>query len=268
VGESVVKAVHLYRKLRGSSQAVLARCSDGLYYAIKFTNNPNGICALRNELVTTRLAQALDLPVPNCSLVFVDEWLLTHTPEVAMTTGATRSKYEAGTHLGSATPYDVQRSQAFEAVFSGFTNRITNPREFAGMLVLDLWTGRSAARQLLLVRDPTATAYGAYKAVFIDHKMNLSYEGGTDGVYPFASCRDVYRSIYGWESFEPWLTRIEELDLKVIRWALTCVPDGWGAGEEWRLQVFNHLNEGRAVGSRISQLRTQNPDIFPNWLLS
>ena len=80
--EFPTEAVQFVRKLRGSSHSVLTRCSDDHYYVVKFTNNPNGLTALKREVITTRLARRLSLPVPDYSFVYVSDWLLAHTPEI------------------------------------------------------------------------------------------------------------------------------------------------------------------------------------------
>jgi len=47
-----ISANMLIKKQRGMSQSVLAKCSDGGYYVLKFKNNPRGLNALVSEVVT------------------------------------------------------------------------------------------------------------------------------------------------------------------------------------------------------------------------
>ena len=47
------------------------RCSDGYYYVVKFQNNPQGVRILANELLATRLAARIGLPVPGAAVVEV-----------------------------------------------------------------------------------------------------------------------------------------------------------------------------------------------------
>ena len=52
------------RALRGGSQSRLMRASDGNHYVVKFRDNPQGSRILANELLASRLAEQLGLPVP------------------------------------------------------------------------------------------------------------------------------------------------------------------------------------------------------------
>src|SRR6202042_2793562 len=51
------------RRMRGGAQAHLMRCADDNYYVVKFQNNPQGRRILANELLATRLAARMGLPV-------------------------------------------------------------------------------------------------------------------------------------------------------------------------------------------------------------
>ena len=53
------------RKVRGASQAILARASDGKLYVVKFRNNRQGPNLLFNECMGTELYLQAGLPVPS-----------------------------------------------------------------------------------------------------------------------------------------------------------------------------------------------------------
>ena len=48
------------------------RCSDGHLYVVKFQNNPQHLRVLANELLATRLAERVGLPVPVTEIVQVE----------------------------------------------------------------------------------------------------------------------------------------------------------------------------------------------------
>ena len=59
------------RRMRGGAQAQLLRCDDHGYYIVKFQNNPQHLRILVNEMLGTRLAARLGLPVPQVEVVEV-----------------------------------------------------------------------------------------------------------------------------------------------------------------------------------------------------
>ena len=64
-------AVEHIRRMRGGAQSHLMRCADENYYVVKFQNNPQGTRILANELLGTRLAARIGLPVPGATAVEV-----------------------------------------------------------------------------------------------------------------------------------------------------------------------------------------------------
>jgi hypothetical protein len=77
-----VEAVQHVRRMRGGAQAHLMRADDGHFYVVKFQNNPQHLRVLANELLATRLAESVGLPVPMTDIVIVQEWLIKNTPEL------------------------------------------------------------------------------------------------------------------------------------------------------------------------------------------
>src|SRR6476661_8955130 len=77
-----VEAVQHVRRMRGGAQAHLMRADDGHFYVVKFQNNPQHLRVLANELLATRLAELIELPVPATEIVEVGAWLIEHTPEL------------------------------------------------------------------------------------------------------------------------------------------------------------------------------------------
>jgi len=66
-----VEAVQHVRRMRGGAQAHLMRADDGHFYVVKFQNNPQHLRVLANELLATRLAESVGLPVPITEIVTV-----------------------------------------------------------------------------------------------------------------------------------------------------------------------------------------------------
>ncbi len=70
--------------MRGGAQSHLMRASDGHYYVVKFKNNPQHLRVLANELLATRLAERIGLPVPVTEVIEVEPWLIANTLELSM----------------------------------------------------------------------------------------------------------------------------------------------------------------------------------------
>ena len=74
-----VLAVQGIRRMRGGAQSQLMLGADGKLWVVKFQNNPQGVRVLANELIATRLAEAVGLTVPATDVVEVTEWLVQNT---------------------------------------------------------------------------------------------------------------------------------------------------------------------------------------------
>src|SRR5256885_14991300 len=102
-------AVQHVRRMRGGAQAHLMRCDDGHFYVVKFRNNPQHLRVLANELLATRLAERVGLPVPTVEVVEVSDWLVEHTPDLKIQLGRESLQCQAGVpvwcRLGGGAPW-------------------------------------------------------------------------------------------------------------------------------------------------------------------
>src|ERR1700712_3668499 len=97
-----VLAVQAIRRMRGGAQSQLMLGSDGKLWVVKFQNNPQHLRVLANELIATRLAEAVGLSVPACDVVEVTDWLIRNTPDMQMRLGrAGRAPSPGGLQFGS-----------------------------------------------------------------------------------------------------------------------------------------------------------------------
>src|ERR1700751_2152522 len=78
----------------GDSQAVrrgaksqLMLGADGHLWVVKFQNNPQHRRVLANELIATRLAEAIGLTVPKSNVIEVSDWLIRNSPGMVMELG-------------------------------------------------------------------------------------------------------------------------------------------------------------------------------------
>src|ERR1700743_2276178 len=138
-----VVAVQHVRRMRGGAQGHLMRCSDGHYYVVKFQNNPQHLRVRVNEMWATRLAERVGLPVPATEVVEVDDWLIEHTPELHVQLQHSTARCFPGLQFGSRYVVDPMAGQVLDYIPMEMLDRVRNLETFAGMLVVDKWTGNA-----------------------------------------------------------------------------------------------------------------------------
>ncbi|HEU4414182.1 MAG TPA: HipA family kinase, partial [Candidatus Angelobacter sp.] len=212
-----VEAVQHVRRMRGGAQAHLMRAEDGHFYVVKFQNNPQHLRVLANELLSTRLAERLGLPVPVTEIVTVADWLIQNTPELRMDMAGLSSHCKAGLQFGARYVCDPAEGQVFDYLPESMLAKVRNLAAFAGMLVADKWLGNANGRQAVFWKKAQERKY---TATFID--QGYCFNAG-EWNFPDSALRGVYarnfvyQEVRGWESFEPWLGRVEKFDPVTVR---------------------------------------------------
>jgi len=262
-----VLAVQQIRRMRGGAQGQLMLGADGHVYVVKFQNNPQHIRVLANEFLASRLAAAAGLTVPEVELMEVSSWLVENTPELEMDLGRTRVRCQAGLQFASRFVGGLMPGQVVDYLPEEQMAEVRNLGEFAGILALDKWTGNANGRQAVFTRRQRERRY---RAVFIDfgycfHAGEWRFEDAPlRGVY-FRN--DVYREVRGWESFEPWLTRLETLPAETVWAAANEIPPEWYGGDLTEMEAL--VERLLARRSRIRELITgfgkSGRKPFPKW---
>ena len=268
-----VLAVQAIRRMRGGAQSQLMLGADGKLWVVKFRNNPQGERVLANELMATRIAEAVGLTVPKCDVVEVSEWLVRNTPGMVVELGSAKAgrsgveRCSAGLQFGSQFAGGLMPGQVVDYLPEAQLEEVRNLGEFAGMLAVDKWTGNCNGRQAVFERKPRERKY---RAVFID--QGFCFNAG-EWTFPDVPLRGVfprnlpYARVRGWESFEPWLSRVEEFAAGAL-WAIAeAVPPEWYGGD---VAVIERLMETMLVRrSKVRELivafRESGRAPFPNW---
>jgi hypothetical protein len=262
-----VLAVQQIRRMRGGAQGQLMLGADGNAYVVKFQNNPQHLRVLANELLATRLAVAAGLSAPEAELIEVSQWLIDNTPELEIDLGRTSERCRAGLQFGSRFVGGMMPGQVADYMPEEQLGELRNVREFAGILALDKWTGNANGRQAVFVRRARERRY---RAVFIDygycfHAGDWKFEDAPlRGVY-FRN--HVYREITGWESFEPWLTRMETMPAETVWAAANEVPPEWYGGDlsEMEVLVEKLLARRSRIRELIEAFGKSDRKPFPKW---
>lgn len=243
------------------------RCSDGNFYVVKFRNNPQHTRVLANEMLATRLAEAAGLPVPATEVVEVGEWLVEHTEELTIQLGGNSIRCQPGLQFGSRYVVSPLEGQVFDYLPAEMLERVRNVDAFAGMLVIDKWTSNANGRQAAFWRKLREKKY---TATFIDQGYCFNAGDWTfldsplRGVY---ARNEVYAGVRGWESFEPWLMRVETMEEDVIWRIAGEVPPEWYGGEWDEMErLARTLIERRSrVRELIEGFRVSSRHPFPLW---
>lgn len=261
-------AVQQVRRMRGGAQSHLMRCADENYYVVKFQNNPQGRRILANELLGTRLAARLGLPVPPPAVVDVREDLIRHTEDLVMQLGRGRAPCQAGRQFGSRYPGPPAETVVYDFLPDEQLGATRNLADFCGMLALDKWACNTNGRQAIFFRP---RGEDSYQARMVDQGF---FFNACEWNFPDAPLRGlyarhrVYESVRGMESFEPWVTRIEEkIDEAVLEELAGEIPPEW---YEFDLDALERMLEQLLRRrSRVRELilsawkSTAQP--FPHW---
>jgi hypothetical protein len=264
----LVEAVQHVKRMRGGAQSHLMRCSDGEFYVVKFLNNPQHLRVLANEMLATRLAERAGLPVPATEVVEVGEWLVEHTPELHIQLAHNVVRCQAGLQFGSQYAMSPLMGQVFDYVPVEILEQVENLTAFAGMLVIDKWTGNANGRQAAFCKRLRARKY---TAKFIDQGYCFNAGEWTFPDYPLRGVyarNEVYAGVRGWESFEPWLKRVETMQEDLVWSVAGEIPPEWYGGEweEFEKLVRTLIMRREKVRELIEAFRVSVRRPFPDWV--
>lgn len=265
-----VVAVECIRRMRGGSQPFLMGCDDGETYVVKFRNNPQHVRILANEMLASRLAALIRLPVPGQAFVQVSQSLISGTPLLNFETAGRAEQCASGLHFGSRFPGAPSRTLVVDFLPDRLLRRVSNLAPiFLGAYVLDKWTCNCDGRQVIFYRTLDQSG-NRYSATLIDHGFCFN-----DGEWNFPDNpirslyprRLVYESVRGLKSFEPYLSRIENIEASELEECLREVPREWCGDDPDQIsrlaeQLYQRRRQLRQliVDAKRSSLRP-----FPNW---
>jgi hypothetical protein len=262
-----VTATQQIRRMRGGAQSHLMLASDNNLYVVKFSNNPQHIRVLANELLATRLGAAVGLAVPPSEVIEVTDWLIRHTPELNIDLRGGQQPCRPGLQFASRWVGGLMPGQVVDYLPEAQLLEVRNLGEFAGVLALDKWTCNINGRQAVFQKSRRERRYSA---TFIDqgycfHAGDWKFiDASLGGVF---AENTVYRGVTGWDSFEPWLSRIESLE-PAVAWAIAeNIPPEWYGGDVSALEVLVEkllARRGR-VRELITAFRESARQPFPNW---
>jgi hypothetical protein len=266
-----VRAVEFVRRMRGASQPRLLRCEDGENYVVKFCNNPQHVRVLANEMLASRLALLMGLPVPGPAYVEVTAELVAGNPLLEFDIGQRREPCAPGLQFGSRFPGTPSRTLVVDFLPDRLLKSVVKktPEVFLGAFVFDKWTCNCNGRQMIFYRS-TDQEGSAYSAALIDHGFCFNDgdwnfpDSPIRGLYPRGL---VYECVRGLNSFEPFLSRVENLEASELEACVRGIPREWcGEYPEQLMQLVERLFERRRrVRQALVDARDSSLAPFPNW---
>jgi hypothetical protein len=262
----MVLSVEQIRRMRGGAQGHLMRCDDGGYYVVKFQNNPQHLRILANEMLGTRLAERMGLPVPRAEVVQVRRELIELTADLVIQLGVGRTRCLAGKQFGSRFPGNPACLKVQDFLPDEELGEVGNLTDFAGMLVYDKWTCNTNGRQAIFFVENDR-----YQALMIDQGFCFNAgewnfpDAPLRGIYPR---HRVYEHVTSIESFEPWLTCVEQCINKALLAEIAeGIPSEWYGEEYEKLrELLLRLDQRRGrVRELIVAARDSGRQPFPNW---
>ena len=265
-----ISAREFLHRMRGASQPWLVLCDDGAGYVVKFQNNPQHARVLANEMVASRLARLIGLPAAIPAFVDVSRDLIGNNPALSFDMGERREPIWAGVHFGSRFPGTQFQSLVVDFLPDRLLRKVHDlSNVFLGAFVLDKWTCNCDGRQVIFHR-PANEARSPYSVTMIDQGFCFNDGDWTfpdnplRGLYPR---RLVYEKVTGLESFEPFLSRVENISESELKSCAEGIPKKWCEPYPDQLgRLLEVLYERRRI-LRQAIIDTKNSSVgpFPHW---
>jgi hypothetical protein len=164
VNECFTYITHHVRKLRGGSQPILVRASDGLLYVAKFANNLQGPNLLFNEVAGTELYRSAGLTVPEWKPLVLTDTFLDKNHDCWMQTADGALRPTPGLCFGSRF-LGENGARLLEMPLGESFSRIRNRDSFWLAWLIDICASHVDNRQAVFAQR----ADGGLQAYFIDH---------------------------------------------------------------------------------------------------
>jgi hypothetical protein len=263
---TVLTAIKQVRKMRGGAQSQLLQASDGHAYITKCTLNPQSIYVLANEFLAAGIGDLLGLAMPDVAVIEVPDSLIAATPELRIETAGYSQPWRSGRQFGSRYIDSPRWGNSFDYLDEQSLQNVTNIDEMARALVFDKWTGNADSRQAIFTRRSRTR----YEMTLIDNGYCFNAGDWSFSDLPLHGIyyrNAVYQQVSGWDSFEPALTRAEEMDIDALWQCALDIPEEWYQGNRPGLaSLIDTLHQRRSrIRDLITAFRESSRHPFPNW---
>ena len=266
-----IRAREFVRRMRGASQPWLVLGEDGASYVVKFQNNPQHARVLANEMLASRLARLVGLPAAAPAFIEVSRDLIGSNPSLAFDIGERREPIWAGLQFGSRFPGIPSQTLVVDFLPDRLLRRVKDlPSVFMGGFAFDKWTCNCDGRQVIFHR-PTLEPGSPYSVAMVD--QGFCFNDG-DWTFPDSPIRGlyprrlVYEKVTGLNSFEPVLSRIENLTANELESCAEGIPKKWCEPYPDQLERLIEVLYARRRILRQAIIDARNSSLgpFPNWV--
>ncbi len=205
--------------------------------------------------------------MPQVSVMEVSGWLIAHTPALSIQFRDSRIPCSSGLQFASRYAAGPDCDQVLEDLPKTVFRRVANGQDLVRVLAFDKWVGNCDSRQVLFIKKH---GQKQFHATFIDHGYCFDAGRWAFPDLPLMGTYQhdyIYSSVTGWKSFEPLLSRIENIHYADLWRCAAEIPQEWYQYNGQALfRLIGTLYKRRArVRSLISALRSFMPDLFPSW---
>lgn len=177
-----VQVVRFVRLLRGASQPILVEGMNGIFYVLKFRNNPQGCNVLFNDAAGIQLYRACHLPTPLWEPLHVSNGFLERNRACWIEGPKGPIKPESGLCFG-ARFLSNQSSRLFEILPGTRYDGIHDRWIFWLSWIIDACCSHTDHRQALFLKQGD----NSFEAVFIDSGNLFGGPNGNEEPRPLAS---------------------------------------------------------------------------------
>ena len=178
-----------------------------------------------------------------------------------------RTMFTPGLSFGSRYVVSPLEGQVFDYLPETMMPRVRNVRDFAGILALDKWTCNANGRQAAFwkkSRERKLTATLHRPGILLQRRgVEFSGRATARRIRP----QRCVLCVTSWESFEPWLSKIENFPESSL-WPLADeIPPEWygGATDELERLLQRLLERRLRVRELILDFKNSSRNPFPNW---
>lgn len=224
--------------MRGKSRSCLVKAEDGKHYVTKFLWSPAVRRQLINEWIGAQLLERIGLATPPVSILeaatdFLDQ------QESKLDAISREPHALRGLHFGSQFPGNPRTSIVYDYLPDRFFPRVVNLDDFVGMLLLDLWCGKTSRRQAIFVREKKCRRL--FRALMVEYRDLFGGEAwsldgaGAPGLHISLA---AYSTLQNEASLTSWLTKIIDIPDSFLRSLASSVPREWLEGDQLALNAM------------------------------
>jgi HipA-like kinase len=214
--EMTLSITRSFRKLRGQSQAHLMQASDGGLYVVKLQGNPQGTKVLANELLASRIAERIGLPMAHAEVVHLPDKVAT---TLAFETAGGKVPIRPGLHCGLRVICPFQ-GRMYEILPRSEERNVQNLNDVVGAQLFDFWTRKRERRQCIFWRSADEKRF---RISFIDSGHCFGGPGWQIG----KSTEPLRTKLSYSPIFLKWINLIADVTKKEIASMACEIPPEW-----------------------------------------